>query len=122
MNGRGLTKDNARTLFPNNKLERLYLLYAETVLELRQYIEFAMEEMYGVGWFIAAPVAMKYKPYRKHFDSFDYHELISMIQPYSCFEDIPGDVYSQMLKTVPTRNKIAHYKIVIEAEKVTIED
>ncbi|SFA75922.1 hypothetical protein SAMN04488072_101431 [Lentibacillus halodurans] len=82
---------------------------------LRQYIELTMITTYGVGWFTSVPLTMKYKPYRKHFDVFEYYELISMLKAYPCFDDIPSDVYSQLLKTVPTRNKIVN-----DAEKVPV--
>lgn len=103
-------------------MKEAYGVLYEIETGLRQYIELTMKTTYGVGWFIKAPLTMKYKPYTKHFDNFDYHELISMLRAYSCFDDIPKGVYSQLLMTVPTRNKIAHCKIVSEAEKVELQD
>lgn len=45
-----------------------------------------------------------------------------MLRAYSCFDGIPKDVYSQLLMTIPTRNKIAHCKIISEEEMDELQD
>ncbi|MFC3040409.1 hypothetical protein ACFOGI_09075 [Virgibacillus xinjiangensis] len=63
-------------------MKEAYGLLFEIETGLIEYIEQTMEETYGIGWQIQAPATMKYKPYSKHFDSFYYHELISMLRAY----------------------------------------
>ncbi|MFC2947663.1 hypothetical protein [Virgibacillus sediminis] len=103
-------------------MKEAYGLLFEIETGLSQYIEQTMEETYGIGWQIQAPVTMKYKPYSKHFTSFYYHELISMLRAYPCFDELPKDVYLQLLRTIPLRNKIAHCKSISDPEMTQLQD
>ncbi|MFC3040411.1 Swt1 family HEPN domain-containing protein [Virgibacillus xinjiangensis] len=103
-------------------MKEAYGLLFEIETGLSQYIEQTMEKTFGIGWQIKAPATMKYKPYSKHFNSFYYHELISMLRAYPCFADIPKDVYLQLIRTVPIRNKIAHCKSVNNEEMARLQD
>ncbi|MFC2948129.1 Swt1 family HEPN domain-containing protein [Virgibacillus sediminis] len=102
-------------------MKEAYGLFFEIETGLSQYIEQTMEKAYGVGWLIQAPATMKYKPYSKHFESFYYHELISMLRAYPCFPKLPKDVYLQLVRTVPIRNKIAHCKSISDEEMARLQ-
>jgi len=69
-------------------MKEAYGLLFEIENTLRQFIERSMQTTYGIGWQTAAPTSMKYKVSTKRFDSFCYHELISMLQAYTCLSDI----------------------------------
>ncbi|MFC2948507.1 hypothetical protein [Virgibacillus sediminis] len=103
-------------------MKEAYGLLYELETGLGQYIEMTMEKTYGIGWQVQAPIAMKYKPHSKRFDSFYYHELVSILRAYPCFSELPKDVYLQLLRTVPIRNKIAHCKSISDEEMMQLQN
>jgi len=102
-----------------NKLymKEAYGLLYEIENTLRIIIEDTMRSEYGMDWLIKAPSAMKYPPYRKHFSSFYYHELISFLKGYPCLvQVIPATTIIQLQNTIAIRNKIAHCKLLSSQE------
>jgi len=94
-----------------------YGLLYEVENTLRFIIEDTMKNEYGLDWLIKAPLAMNYPPYKKHFSSFYYHELISFLKGYPCLAQlIPSTTIVQLQNTITIRNKIAHCKMVTSEE------
>src|SRR5690625_4762465 len=84
---------------------------------LREYIKETMTKEYGHGWWIKAPIANKYPAYKKHFNNFYFHEVISLLLSYECLStQFPAALLSELKAAIPIRNKIAHMKLLSEEE------
>ncbi|SFE50444.1 hypothetical protein SAMN05216238_1219 [Lentibacillus persicus] len=102
-------------------MKQAYGLVYEIENCLRRYIEQTMQKEYGVGWFIEGPLVMKYKPYNKNYNTFHFHELVSMLRGYPCFVETTDTIYYELTQTVEIRNKVAHSQDISDKEMVLLQ-
>jgi len=66
---------------------------------------------------IAAFILTIVPPFKKHINSYNLHELISIFLSYTCLRNSLNDkILLQLYEIIPIRNKIAHSLLITEHE------